>query len=183
MESLLEKYWNIDHQCNEDNISLCDESIMLHHAAEEYVEELLKHDDRWKSIILNDIDNLKASSFIRRTQKGYSEGAELFLSYLHHELERYGLRIDDREICSEGEINKLPPDMNGIFKTLDEYKSFINDCKSLHWPKQIVERLMDCHISLDKGNVLVLHKHLTKRGIIKVEYSYFCRLIRVEKKA
>ena len=81
MKSLGEIYWDIDHQCRENKISFSDEQMMLFHAAEEYVEELLKH-DQWESIVKNDIEYLKASSIIRRTQNGYSEGAGSFISYL-----------------------------------------------------------------------------------------------------
>lgn len=80
----------------------------------------------------------------------------------------------------EDDINRLPPDMIGIFKTFDEYKTFIEDCESLHKPKQIVGRLMDFNISLDYGNTDIIHKHLKKKGIINVSYSHFCRLIREE---
>ena len=189
MKSLGEIYWDIDHEClhSGKTISLMDESTMLFHAAEEYVEELLKFGDRWKSIVLHDIDYLKVSSFVRRTQIGYSRGAKIFLSYIYKELERYGLKIDDEgdippviPKSGEDEINRLPPDMIGIFKTFDEYKTFIADCKSLHKPKQIVGRLMDFNISLDYGNTDIIHKHLKKKGIINVSYSHFCRLIREE---
>lgn len=78
----------------------------------------------------------------------------------------------------------LPPDMKGIFNTLDDYKSFVTDCKSLCKSKQIVSRLIDTpKLSLSQGNIDILHKHLKKIGIIKVEYSQFCRLIRDELKA
>jgi len=108
MKSLGEIYWDIDHEClhSDKTISFSDETMMLFHAAEEYVEELRKHDDRWKSIVLHDIDYLKASSFIRREQKGYSEGAEIFLGFIYHELERYGFKIDDGDISSVKETNQ-----------------------------------------------------------------------------
>lgn len=78
------------------------------------------------------------------------------------------------------DLTSLPPDMIGIFKTLDDYKTFINDCKHLHKPKQIVGRLMDFSLSLGKGNIGIMHKHLIKKGITSVGYSHFCRLIREE---
>ena len=97
MKQLGEIYWEIDHQCREENISMVDESTMLLHAAEEYTEELLKHEERWKSIVFHDIDYLKASAIgrSRMGQKGYSEGADLFLSYIIIEIERYGYDIND----------------------------------------------------------------------------------------
>jgi len=108
MKSLGEIYWNIDHEClhSDKTISFSDETMMLFHAAEEYVEELRKHDDRWKSIVLHDIDYLKASSIIRREQKGYSEGAEIFLGFIYQELARYGFKIDDDDISSVKETNQ-----------------------------------------------------------------------------
>ena len=108
MKSLGEIYWDIDHEClhSDKTISFSDETMMLFHAAEEYVEELRKHDDRWKSIVLHDIDYLKASSIIRREQKGYSEGAEIFLGFIYQELERYGFKIDDDDISSVKETNQ-----------------------------------------------------------------------------
>ena len=108
MKSLGEIYWDIDHEClhSDKTISFSDETMMLFHAAEEYVEELQKHGDRWKSIVLHDIDYLKASSFIRREQKGYSEGAEIFLDCIYQELERYGLKIEDETILSVKETNQ-----------------------------------------------------------------------------
>ena len=250
MKSLGEIYWDIDHEClhSDKIISFSEENMMLFHAAEEYVEELQKHGDRWRSIVMHDIDYLKASSFVRREQEGYSQGAEIFLSFVYKELERYGLKIDDGDMspveettqpenipetgnnecpntgedsgekgetkpltteeikeklkkidpfiqCGDGDdggdgdrgdddINTLPPDMIGIFKSLDDYKTFINDCRNLHKPRQIVGRLLDVpNLSLDYGNIDTLHTHLKSKGIIKLEYSSFCRVIREELKA
>lgn len=102
MRHLAEIYWDIYHKSSEESISLSDESTMLLSATEEYVENLLKYsdNDRWKSIVTYDIDMLKTSSFIRKDVKGYSFGAELFLSYLRTELERYGLILDDADNSS-----------------------------------------------------------------------------------
>lgn len=94
MKSLLEIYWNIDHKCNEESISLNDESILLHQAAEEYFENLLKH-EQWKAILKSDIEYLEASAQMRREQRGYSFGANMFLGFITKELERYGLSIDE----------------------------------------------------------------------------------------
>lgn len=110
MKSLGEIHWDIDHQCREENISTSDESMMLFHAAEEYVEELLKH-DRWKFIIKSDIESLKVSSFCRREIKGYSHGAELLLSYTIREIERFGYNINDiidpitHELSQNADVN------------------------------------------------------------------------------
>ena len=99
MKSLLDIYWNIYSEWYEKSISFADEMTKLHHAAEEYVEGLLKHNDRWKSIVLHDIDFLKSSSIGRSRlgQVGYKEGAETFLLFIYQELDRYGLKFDDAE--------------------------------------------------------------------------------------
>lgn len=84
----------------------------------------------------------------------------------------------------DDDINTLPPDMKDIFNSLDDYKTFINDCRNLHKQRQIVSRLLDVpNLSLDYGNIDTLHKHLKNKGIINLEYSSFCRVIREELKA
>lgn len=190
MKSLGEIYWDIDHEClhSDKTISFSDETTMLFHAAEEYVEELRKHGDRWKSIALHDIDYLKASSYIRREQKGYSEGAEIFLGFIYEELERYGFKIDNGDILSVKETNQpetIPetgenkdandeggdhdndyPDFNyelkKLFKTEDNFKSFYDKSKDLS-PENIAS------LYCDQTNVL----NPRKRGVGKTLYETF----------
>lgn len=190
MKSLGEIYWDIDHEClhSDKTISFSDETMMLFHAAEEYVEELRKHDDRWKSIVLHDIDYLKASSFIRREQKGYSEGAEMFLDFVCQELERYGFMIDDGDISSVKETNQpktIPetgenkdangedvehdnnyPDFNyelkRLFKTEENFKSFWDMSKDLT-PENIAS------LYCDQSYVL----NPQKRGVARTLYKTF----------
>lgn len=120
MKSLGEIYWDIDHEClhSDKTTSFSDETMMLFHAAEEYVEELRKHDE-WKSIVLHDIDYLKASSFIRREQKGYSEGAEVFLGFIYEELERYGLKIDNDDYPD------IPDELKNLFPNESQCIDFV----------------------------------------------------------
>ncbi len=83
----------------------------------------------------------------------------------------------------ENDMDSLPPDLKEIFPNVSEYNEFINDCNILKKPKQIVARLMDIHLSLEKPNTKIIYNHLKKKGIITIEYSYFCRLIRNENRA
>lgn len=199
MKSLGEIYWNIDHQCREENISMVDESTMLLHAAEEYTEELLKHEERWKSIVFHDIDYLKASAIgrSRMGQKGYSEGADLFLSYIIIEIERYGYDINDivdpitHELVKpndESNNNELPKDIalpewkdisdeiKALFKYPNNFKEFIHGCflpnGELKGLRTIVslydQKRAQKPYTKDKGVATRLYSFLTEWNIIKL---------------
>ena len=167
MKSLLEIYWNIDHKCNEESISLNDESILLHQAAEEYFENLLKH-EQWKAILKSDIEYLEASAQMRREQRGYSFGANMFLGFITKELERYGLSIDEIKnpsVQGNSQTGVIPETGNNddvyyeIFDGVEEkyinkykksfnydedkYTSFFAECKG-KTPFEIAEMLYNC---------------------------------------
>lgn len=110
MKSLLAIFQTIFQKCEDEKISLIEEGCMLYQAAEEYVETLQKN-NRWEYIIKMDIDDLKASSqmqqnYINNAHEVDSKAADIvaryimrvdiLLSYISHEMERYGLVIDDK---------------------------------------------------------------------------------------
>lgn len=183
MKSLGEIHWDIDHQCREENISTSDESMMLFHAAEEYVEELLKH-DRWKFIIKSDIESLKVSSFIRREIKGYSHGAEMLLSYTIREIERFGYNINDiidpitheltnpmiQGTTQNENIPKTGDEafpifdnaLKKLFKTEENYSSFCKKFKGLN-PEDIASSYCDMSGVLNPR----------KRGVARTLYDKF----------
>ena len=166
MKSLGEIYWDIDHECREKNISLCDEDMMLFHAAEKYVEELEKHGDRWESIVKNDIDYLNASSIGRSRvgQKGYREGAEIFLNYIRHELERYGLVIDVG-VC----YPEIPQDLISLF--LNDKEKCVAFVKS-HY-REAPQFIAHAYL----GESRVIDPSDTKKDIpvIAILFDYFVR--------
>ena len=203
MRHLAEIYWDIYHKSSEESISLSDESTMLLSAAEEYVENLLKYsdNDRWKSIVTYDIDMLKTSSFIRRDVKGYSFGAELFLSYLRTELERYGLILDDADNSSikgtarlvttpnvanketgnkEGDGNVETPKADQEPMNKDEdYPFFSYELKRVFKTEEVYKSFYErCKgrnpediASLYCDQANVLDPH--KRGVVKILYDTF----------
>ena len=151
MKSLGEIYWGIDKECREKSISNMDEATMLRHAAEEYVETFSKN-NRWRHILKSDIESLRFS-IIGRSRIGqkeyYFEGAEVFLSFIIIETERYGFNISDiidpitHELVKpndESNNNELPKDIalpewkdisdeiKALFKYPNNFKEFIHGC-------------------------------------------------------
>lgn len=87
----------------------------------------------------------------------------------------------DNTSGDDGSPEVLPPEIINIFRTLPDYKSFINDCRKLHRPIQIVRCLINTPgLDFKRGNMTILHKHLKEIGLIKIGYSQFCRLIKKE---
>lgn len=107
MKELGEIYWEIHHKWYEESLSLAEQMTLLHKAAEEYVENLLKYGERWKSILKYDLDLLEVSSQCRKEVEGYSDGAKIFRNYIFGKLKRYGLNNDDIRIPKNSEKESL----------------------------------------------------------------------------
>lgn len=205
MKELGEIYWEIHHKWYEESLSLAEQMTLLHKAAEEYVENLLKYGERWKSILKYDLDLLEVSSQCRKEVEGYSDGAKIFRNYIFGKLKRYGLNNDDiripkysEAIISEiKEVEKwtdddhfipdpipetgdktkaLPPDMIEVFDSENDYNKLMDDLIMLKTTKQIAVRLLNDE-NLKWVNITnkALYNHLKKKGIIKIGYSAFCK--------
>ena len=108
MKSLLEIYKEIFLKYENDKLTLTEEMKMIYQAAQDYIEKLHNH-DRWKYIFKMDIEDLKVSSQMQQNQldsghldeksigigKRYIFGISNLLTIIYHEMERYGLSLDD----------------------------------------------------------------------------------------
>lgn len=117
MKSLLEIYKEIFLKYENDKLTLTEEMKMIYQAAQDYIEKLHNH-DRWKYIIKMDIEDLKVSSQMQQNQldsghldeksigigKRYIFGISNFLTIIYHEMERYGLSLDDVQETTQPSI-------------------------------------------------------------------------------
>lgn len=117
MKSLLEIYKEIFLKYENDKLTLTEEMKMIYQAAQDYIEKLHNH-DRWKYIIKMDIEDLKVSSQMQQNQldsghldeksigigKRYIFGISNFLTIIYHEMERYGLSLDDVQETTQHSI-------------------------------------------------------------------------------
>lgn len=117
MKSLLEIYKEIFLKYENDKLTLTEELKMIDQAAQDYIEKLHNH-DRWKYIIKMDIEDLKVSSQMQRNLLNsdkldgkaigilnrYIFGISNFLTIIYHEMERYGLRLDDAQKTTQPSI-------------------------------------------------------------------------------
>ncbi len=117
MKSLLEIYKEIFLKYENDKLTLTEELKMIDQAAQDYIEKLHNH-DRWKYIIKMDIEDLKVSSQMQRNLLNsdkldgkaigilnrYIFGISNFLTIIYHEMERYGLSLDDVQETTQPSI-------------------------------------------------------------------------------
>lgn len=201
MKSLLEIYKEIFLKYENDKLTLAEEMKMIYQAAQDYIEKLHNH-DRWKYIIKMDIEDLKISSQMQQNQldsahldeksigigKRYIFGISNFLTIIYHEMERYGLSLDDVQETTRHSIfpdteaennislstgennnggdnvkNTIPSDILMLFKN-DEEK--INELKTKIGNSSNIIKDTAYYLDQDKG----LNK---QHGWQKAAFDYF----------